>query len=288
MPELVFVNCCHLGAVNTSAESAATSRYHELAANLATQFIKLGCRAVVAAGWAVDDAAASLFAETLYGQLLDGRNFGDALQTARGAIYERYRLTNTWGAYQAYGDPGYRLVRNTVAARVSDGHRFAAPREAILALDAVRQDAQTMAVRDPVELRQRLEDVLAALPESESPERWADDPDILTAIAEAWAELGDVGRAITAYERALAAARASTPLRTVEQLANLRARRAVDLPPAEARRAIQRELATLDTLGSLTGGGDTVERLALLRQLREAACAGEFWCRTAEGLAPHG
>ena len=259
VPELVFVNCCHLGAVSAAAESTAATRYHELAANLATQFIKLGCRAVVAAGWAVNDVAASLFADVFYSQLLDGRTFGEALQTARATIYERYPLTNTWGAYQAYGDPGYRLVRDAGAAWRSDSQRLAAPREAIFALDAIRQDAQTMAVRDPVELRKRLEDVLAALPA-----KWTADAEVLTAIAEARAELGDVAGAIAAYEQALAAARASAPLRAIEQLANLRARQAIELNPAAAPAAIRKEQAVLRRLKRLSGGGDTVERLCLL------------------------
>mgnify|MGYP000585510121 CR=1 FL=1 len=37
-----------------------------LAANLATEFIEMGCRAVIAAGWAVDDAAAEVFSATFY------------------------------------------------------------------------------------------------------------------------------------------------------------------------------------------------------------------------------
>ena len=49
-----------------SARPAATraprAAFHKLAANLATQFIKIGARAVVAAGWEVDDAAAKTFA----------------------------------------------------------------------------------------------------------------------------------------------------------------------------------------------------------------------------------
>src|SRR5262249_45789750 len=70
VPEFAFINCCHLGRVDEAAEKKVERRFHELAANLATQFIKLGARAVVAAGWAVDDAAAKMFAERLYGYML--------------------------------------------------------------------------------------------------------------------------------------------------------------------------------------------------------------------------
>ena len=56
VPELVFINCCHLGKPGAGTDRGA------LAANLGMQFIRMGVRAVVAAGWAVDDAAALAFA----------------------------------------------------------------------------------------------------------------------------------------------------------------------------------------------------------------------------------
>ena len=39
----------------------------------------------------------------------DVAQFGDAVRTARKAIYDSHRNTNTWGAYQCYGDPGFLL-----------------------------------------------------------------------------------------------------------------------------------------------------------------------------------
>ena len=48
IPELVFINCCHLGKIEGGNESDWTAR-HKLAANLATEFICMGVRAVVAA-----------------------------------------------------------------------------------------------------------------------------------------------------------------------------------------------------------------------------------------------
>src|SRR5581483_658592 len=77
VPEFVFINCCHLGKVD-GLDTKRTDR-HRLAANLATQFIRMGVRAVVAAGWAVDDGAAHTFSRELYTQLLAGRPFGAAV-----------------------------------------------------------------------------------------------------------------------------------------------------------------------------------------------------------------
>ena len=90
-PDLVFVNCCHLGAVDEraglpAAPASATGPtpragrqdYHQLAASLAAELIDAGVRVVVVSGWAVDDDAATTFATTLYRGLLDGLPFGDA------------------------------------------------------------------------------------------------------------------------------------------------------------------------------------------------------------------
>jgi hypothetical protein len=101
VPELVFVNCCYLGATGGAA------RPHELAASLGVQFIAMGVRAVVAAGWQVDDAAGATFAGTFYGALAAGDPFGRAVQRAREAAWRGHPDVNTWGAYQCYGDPAY-------------------------------------------------------------------------------------------------------------------------------------------------------------------------------------
>lgn len=109
VPELVFVNCCYLGNVNAENERYYRNRY-KLAASIGTQLIENGVRAVVAAGWAVDDDAASLFAEVFYKSMFSGYTFGEAVHQARKTVYQKYRYNNnTWGAYQCYGDPFYRL-----------------------------------------------------------------------------------------------------------------------------------------------------------------------------------
>ncbi len=108
VPEFVFINCCHLGQVDAAAEDYIESRY-QLAANIGTQLIQLGVRAVVVAGWAVDDGPAAEWAEVFYDEMLGGSYFGDAVRLARKRCYDRYPNSNTWGAYQCYGDQFYRL-----------------------------------------------------------------------------------------------------------------------------------------------------------------------------------
>ncbi len=124
VPELVFVNCCHLGTVaGDQPGPRPAANFHKLAASFATELIAIGVRAVIACGWAVDDEAAGAFADALYAALLDGSPFGEAVKTARRATWEAFPDVNTWGAYQCYGDPDYVLVLDpgaTASARTRD------------------------------------------------------------------------------------------------------------------------------------------------------------------------
>ena len=109
-PEFVFVNCCHIGKISGVAEELYQQRY-KLAANIGTQLIENGVRCVIAAGWAVDDNAALEFANVFYDRLLNGYTFGDSVSEARKTVFAKYSNTNTWGAYQCYGDPFYRFEK---------------------------------------------------------------------------------------------------------------------------------------------------------------------------------
>ena len=89
VPELVFVNCCHLAAGVArfaAARGPAQPGVYDRAAfasSVAQALIEIGVRCVVAAGWAVDDQAASAFATTFYDALLRGQRFIDAVAEAR-------------------------------------------------------------------------------------------------------------------------------------------------------------------------------------------------------------
>src|SRR6185436_14080757 len=80
VPELVFVNCCHLGAFPAKALLYDRAGF---ASGVARKLIDIGVRCVVAAGWAVDDGAAQAFATTFYTALLQGERFIDAIARAR-------------------------------------------------------------------------------------------------------------------------------------------------------------------------------------------------------------
>ncbi len=126
VPEMVFVNCCHLGRTDGAAETLFRDRF-KLAANIGTQLIENGVKVVIAAGWAVDDAAALDFTKEFYKNMFEGEEFGQAVQQARRLIFEKYNQTNTWGAYQCYGDQFYTLTKGYTKYKVKE---FVIAREA--------------------------------------------------------------------------------------------------------------------------------------------------------------
>ena len=121
VPEFVFLNCCHLGKLGPDTRPATA--FPALAASLAEGFMSAGVRAVIAAGWTVDDAAGLKFARTFYEGFLGGELFGEAVRVARRETLAQYPGTSTWGAFQCYGSPEYRL-RSTVS---SERPRFSKP-----------------------------------------------------------------------------------------------------------------------------------------------------------------
>jgi hypothetical protein len=128
VPELVFVNCCHIGKVDDTAEEFYRERYR-LAANIGTQLIENGVKCVIAAGWAVNDSAALEFAGVFYNRMFSGYTFGQSVKEARKAVFEKFRNSNTWGAYQCYGDPFFRF-KNEKAEHQTDENEYLISQEA--------------------------------------------------------------------------------------------------------------------------------------------------------------
>lgn len=212
VPEVVFVNCCHLGFVEPSVNL--------LAANVATQFIRMGVRCVIAAGWAVSDKAAETFATSFYAALLGGQTFADAVTFARQETWENHRHTNTWGAYQCYGDPDYRLVTRERGG-TADVH-FASAQQAINAIESIQAVLATSADEDARALLDRLARI-----EAGSQALGGDAAGtIAPALARAYASAGNRARAIELYRYALGNESAAMRLQDIEQLANLESREA--------------------------------------------------------------
>jgi hypothetical protein len=223
VPELVFINCCHLGKTRSQTRQA----FPALAANLGVQFIRMGVKAVVAAGWAVDDDAAKTFAATFYQRMLAGDTFGDAVRAARRVCVQQHPQSNTFGAYQCYGDPGFRLLRTQ-----ADGARSAARppgalhahAELISHLDNLRESIRMQsAATDQARLQEALDALLDRIPDT-GRDIWLARADVRASLGFLWGEVGDYARAIDHLDGALSAYQGDCPIRVLEQCANFRVR----------------------------------------------------------------
>jgi hypothetical protein len=240
VPELVFVNCCHLAARNAdelltegATHGAARPDRPRFAAGVAEALIKIGVRCVIAAGWAVDDGAAKAFATGFYDALLRGGRFIDAVAAARQDAWELGG--NTWAAYQCYGDPDWRLrpdVPDAQRPEASIADEFAGVASAQgleLALEtlAVKSRFQKAPAGEQQSKIRHLEAKFAP--------RWGQIGAVAEGFARAWDEAGEGATAIEWYTRALAANDGTASLRAVEQLGNLRARQAWEQAEQAAR-----------------------------------------------------
>ena len=141
IPELVFINCCFSGTMDPKLEAYYKNR-NRLAANVGTQLIEIGVKAVVVAGWAVNDDAAATFAEVFYNKMMSGEQFGDAVTSARYQCYTLHSEFNTWGAYQCYGDQFY--VMNRGGGSSSSGQNYSLSQEIIIELDNILSHARSL------------------------------------------------------------------------------------------------------------------------------------------------
>ncbi|MDH3524024.1 MAG: CHAT domain-containing protein [Acidobacteriota bacterium] len=263
VPELVFINCCHLGYIDDDLGDRRDRprAYHRLAANLGAQFIRMGVRAVVAAGWPVSDDAALAFAGTFYERMLAGEEFGKAVLVARQTTHEDHGDSNTWGAYQCYGDPHYRLVGRRPGGDDED-FRFVAPSELVAEL---HNSVSSARAGSPGWLP-----YIGWLDEHPRfPPRWREMAAVETAFGRAYAELAEYERAVDHYRRAIELEDGAMTLRDIEQLGNMEVRWGERTGSVRTVQGGLRRLRQVLALGptterwSLIGGG--YKRLARMR-----------------------
>ena len=237
VPELVFVNCCHLAASAPERLMAKPYNRAKFAASLAEQLIHNGVRCVVAAGWAVADDPAETFAQQFYAALLKGQRFIDAVAIARRAAWRRSSDINTWAAYQCYGDPDWVFQAEGTDAQnpqPQNANQYAgvvSPSSLTLALESLTIKATTVQVPNAAEtnkanelgkeLRQQLQDL-----ETSFESQWGSKGEVARCFGMAWDAAKDSDKAIAWYERALKAEDGGASLKSYEQLANLRVRQA--------------------------------------------------------------
>ena len=260
VPDLVMLNACHLGRVS-DGEPRLTGA-NKAAASVARALVQLGVRAVVVAGWAVDDRAAEQFATQLYGDLLAGADFGNAVSRARFAAWTTAKRSLTWGAYQCYGDPGFRLSPR--ASRQSNGRPNTTGdlRRRVQQLRARASDQGRSSGTDPRHTLARLRTDLAEL---EVCAAELDAWEVSAELAGAWAELLDFERAIDLYAEALARGGSAVRLEAIEQLGNLQIREAIRRHRAGRSEGVADLVAAAKTwLTRAATIAESGERLALL------------------------
>ena len=268
VPELVFLNCCHLAARDARTVLANYDRA-EFAAGIAEALIEIGVRCVIAAGWAVEDQPAELFATTFYDALLGGARFIDAVAAARSAAWKGGGGGNTWSAYQCYGDPGWtwrRDVGDAQRAPTLASDEFAgvsSPPALTLALETIsiklRFGGDDPAKKKSVEQAQR--DKIRFLEAKFAP-LWGKMGAVAEAFGLAFADARDVDKAIDWYRAAVHADDGSASFKAAEELGNQLARRGESRKDlVAARRDIDEAIARLQKLVEIQ---PTIEREALL------------------------
>lgn len=239
VPELVFLNGCHLGKMSDEDREAARS--HRLAYSLAREFIEMGVRCVVASGWEVDDEAGRTFAETFFDLMVSqAASFGHAIHEARLKTFDRHPGINTWGAYQAYGDPDFRLE---IRPGQEDGDGpLLAPDELLDWLERRRLAASHGLDGNGLKPAQRFQAMERALDRRlrKVPAAWLERPEIQQALGLLYGAYAAEGyeKARAALARAIAeeVKRGMVGIASIEQLANFEARQATRLGREAGRR----------------------------------------------------
>ena len=263
VPELVFVNCCHLARADAGAVAEATSYDRaEFASGVAGALIAIGVRCVIAAGWAVDDDGGhGCSPRRSTGQLLRRKPIHRRRRRgAPGSVRQSSRRSNTWAAYSATAIPTGRYRRETQDAQRPDAfpdpaQEFASIASAsalVLALEtlAVKSEFQHADSAAQADRLRYLQETYARF--------WSDNGQVAEAFGNAWAKAGDFEEAVGGYEQARTAADGTSPLTAIEQLANLKVRiasaRAAGANAAEAavqaaaRKDITEAMSLLDIL----------------------------------------
>lgn len=229
---------------------------------------------MVAAGWAVDDAAAALFAETFYEGMLSGSTFGEAVTTARLAVFDKHRGTNTWGAYQCYGD--YAFTLKGKESGPSPGKRaYFSAREVEIDAANIRSQAHTIDLKAGDAGAVDLLDRLANIEEQLAAKAHLKTGAACTAIGAAYHELGAFKESARWSEQAQTCEDGGVTIKALENRANALTRLAEqeatrllvdELPDAALKRMRSANKTAEDAIAltsTLLGFGDTVERVVI-------------------------
>lgn len=261
VPEFVFMNCCHIGHVGTEV--------NEIAASLSVAFIERGVRAVIAAGWEVDDGAAKQFARSFYTAMLAGHTFGKSVHLAREQVFQAFPKTNTWGAYQCYGDPDYRFRDITADTGDASQTRYYSAAQATKAAQNISEKAGSTRQGRASLMAQLVDIELSVKPDWEKDGAWCAE------MGKAYSRLNAFETAIGYLDKAMRATGRHGSLGAKHRLVDLGVRQACrnwqacktrkeqTAAARLVRAAVKDALKSYDQLDLLAGGGPSAYRLCL-------------------------
>ena len=230
-------------------------------------------RCVIAAGWAVDDDAASEFASAFYASLLRGNRFIDAVGEARVAAYERNAGVNTWAAYQCYGDADWQFRpsapdANQAGGNAEDFSGVASANSLRLELDRIVVQTRFQGYDPPAQVTklQKLEKLFA--------ERWGKGGAVAELFGHAYAEAGAMESAMHWYERAMNAPDGRASMKAAEQLGNARSRFAWETVEKALRHRDEMTRQQQDASTRTARAAARAARADAQKKLNEAIVAG--------------
>ncbi len=282
-PDIVFLNCCHVGAVRLGVESSridlSSRNYHRLSASLSRQLIAAGVRAVVVAGWAVSDNGAEAFARTFYEALLAGHDFSTAVHRGRNEAAGLDRGDSTWGAYQCYGDGSYRLPRLSGPPRAEPTSPLTR-REVLRRLESLVNRIESVGMEGDADQASKELTVLMSTAEERG---WLgkNAGHLCEEFGRAWAAAGDFEQAVDCYRAALKQGDAQITVKGIEQLANLEGRYAArlarqDTPDLDLIKNLNRQsIRRIQQLEALSGTGERTALRAGHLKRQAVASSGE-------------
>lgn len=261
-PELVFLNCCFLGKVSAAAEEYAAAR-NKFAANIGTQLIECGVKAVIVAGWEVDDAAGVDFAKKFYEKMTTGDTFGNAVLEARKHVYKTYKYTNTWGAYQCYGLPHFKLE---VRTEIHGSKNYEIPQVAENDLDSILSKAEVAFYNDE-ELLKELNLISEGIDNA-----GFNAGELRQKEAQAYLELNDYETAIKLYNNLFKMEKANYSVVSLEKFQEVRVKNALTriisrkTPPSDDDLAlgINEINISINSLKNLIAIWETAERHSMI------------------------
>ena len=264
VPDLVFLNCCHLGALERAPEN-----FDRLSYSMAKALIEIGVRGVIVAGWAVDDRARRGFARTFYEGFV-GRNlpFGDAVFAARETVYDDLadvddlgRLSGLRRAQLAVRSGGRRDARRLRNPQAPGD--WVAVEELLVELLGWPNPRGKRATPTPTRIA-RASRRGSRASSNKLPKDWRLTASVQAAAGKAYFELGDrffeTARQHYIFGLGLEGGEQPASVAIIEQLANLEARLADDdgIEPSRAGALIDTAIARIDGLLALASSGDSM------------------------------